>query len=134
MKFRAPLRSFCWRFRQHSRAAPLRIVSLTCAPMKWCCGSQRRHRQSDLAGARPSLSNVAALAHTVPVTEGWPRRRAPRARSGDRRRVHHANCGCATAPIEDTVLELDVPRNVGEALAQITTVAAAIGKPANARS
>ena len=81
----------------------------------------------------PAFSNVAALAHTVPVNRGLAEDIVPLA--PDLVIVGAYTTRTAVGLLRRLgvpVLELGVPASVDEALAQITTVAAALGTPAAA--
>ena len=115
-------------------AAPQRIVSLNlCADEMVLRLAAPGTVQSVTWLARdPSLSNVAALAETVAVNRGLAEDVVPLAPDLVIAGAYTTRTAVALLRrLKIPVLELDVPRNVEEALAQITTVAAAIGTPAN---
>ena len=115
-------------------AAPLRIVSLNlCADeMVLRLAAPGTVKSVTWLARDPSLSNVAALAHTVPVNRGLAEDVVPLAPDLVIAGAYTTRTAVALLRrLKIPVLELDVPRNVEEALAQITTVAAAIGTPAN---
>ncbi len=75
-----------------------------------------------------ALSNVAALAQTVPVNRGLAEEVVPLAPDLVIAGVHTTRTTVALLKrVGVAVLELGVPNSIDEALAQITTVAAALG-------
>ena len=117
-----------------AHAAPLRIVSLNlCADELVLRLAAPGTVQSVTWLARDrSLSNVAELAHAVSVNRGLAEDVVPLAPDLVIAGAYTTRTAVALLRrLKIPVLELDVPRNVDEALEQITTVAAAIGMPAN---
>lgn len=121
-------------FASGANPAPLRIVSLNlCADELVLRLAVPGTVKSVTWLARdPALSNVSALAHTVPVNRGLAEDVVPLAPDLVIAGAYTTRTAVALLRrLKIPVLELDVPRNVDEALAQIKTVAAAIGTPAN---
>ena len=116
-------------------AAPQRIVSLNlCADeLVLRLAAPGAVKSVTWLARDPAFSNVAALAHTVPVNRGLAEDIVPLA--PDLVIVGAYTTRTAVGLLRRLgvpVLELGVPASVDEALAQITTVAAALGTPAAA--
>ena len=115
-------------------AAPLRIVSLNlCADELVLRLAAPGTVQSVTWLARdPGLSNVAALAHAIPVNRGLAEDVVPLQPDLVIAGAYTTRTAVALLRrLKIPVLELDVPRTIDEAMAQITAVAAAIGMPEN---
>ena len=116
-------------------AAPQRIVSLNlCADeLVLRLAAPGTVKSVTWLARDPAFSNVAALAHTVPVNRGLAEDIVPLA--PDLVIVGSYTTRTAVGLLRRLgvpVLELGVPASVEEALAQITMVAAALGTPAAA--
>ena len=121
-------------FASTADAAPVRIVSLNlCADeMVLRLAAPGTVKSVTWLARDPALSNVAALAQTVPVNRGLAEDVVPLAPDLVLAGAYTTRTAVALLRrLKIPVLELDVPRNVDEALAQIAMVAAAIGTPVN---
>ena len=115
-------------------AAPQRIVSLNlCADeLVLRLAAPGTVKSVTWLARDATLSNVAALAQAVPVNRGVAEDVVPLAPDLVIAGAHTTRTAVAfLRRLNIQVLELDVPASVDEALAQITTVAAALGTPEN---
>ena len=135
MKIRCAIATFLLTgFASTASAAPLRIVSLNlCADeLVLRLAAPGTVKSVTWLARDPALSNVAALAQTVSVNRGLAEDVVPLAPDLVIAGAYTTRTAVALLRrLKIPVLELDVPRNVDEALAQITTVADAIGTQAN---
>ena len=116
-----------------SSAAPQRIVSLNlCADeLVLRLATPGTVKSVTWLARDPALSNVSALAHDVPVNRGLAEDVVPLAPDLVVAGAYTTRTAVALLKrLGIPVLELPVPSSVDEALAQITTVAAALGEPA----
>src|SRR5688500_8638369 len=114
-----------------ANAAPLRIVSLNlCADeLVLRLAAPGTVKSVTWLARDPGLSNVAALAEAIPVNRGLAEDVVPLAPDLVIAGAYTTRTAVSLLRrLKIPVLELDVPRTVEEALAQITTVAAAVGK------
>jgi iron complex transport system substrate-binding protein len=119
-------------FAHAADAAPLRIVSLNlCADeLVLRLASPGTVKSVTWLSRDPGLSNVSVLAQTVPTNRGLAEDVVPLAPDLVIAGAYTTRTAVALLRrLKIPVLELDVPRTVDEALAQITTVATAIGTP-----
>jgi iron complex transport system substrate-binding protein len=115
-----------------ANAAPSRIVSLNlCADeLVLRLAAPGTVKSVTWLARDPGLSNVAALAEAIPVNRGLAEDVVPLAPDLVIAGAYTTRTAVSLLRrLKIPVLELDVPRTVDEALAQITTVAAAIGRP-----
>ena len=115
-----------------STAAPQRIVSLNlCADeLVLRLAAPGTVKSVTWLARDPALSNVSALAQAVPVNRGLVEDIVPLAPDLVIAGAYTTRTTVAFLQrLGVPVLELDVPSSVDEALAQITTVAAALGTP-----
>ena len=116
-----------------SSAAPQRIVSLNlCADeLVLRLATPGTVKSVTWLARDPALSNVSALAHDVPVNRGLAEDVVPLAPDLVIAGAYTTRTAVALLKrLGIPVLELPVPSSVDAALAQITTVAAALGEPA----
>ncbi len=109
-------------FANAADAAPQRIVSLNlCADeLVLRLAAPGTVKSVTWLARDPALSNVAALAHTVPVNRGLAEDVVPLAPDLVIAGAYTTRTAVALLRrLKIPVLELDVPRNVDEALAQI---------------
>ncbi len=121
-------------FADAANATPLRIVSLNlCADeLVLRLAAPGTVKSVTWLARDPGLSNVAALAEAIPVNRGLAEDVVPLAPDLVIAGAYTTRTAVSLLRrLKIPVLELDVPRTVDEALAQITTVAAAIGRPEN---
>ena len=117
-----------------ANAAPLRIVSLNlCADeLVLRLAAPGTVKSVTWLARDPGLSNVAALAEAIPVNRGLAEDVVPLAPDLVIAGAYTTRTAVSLLRrLKIPVLELDVPRTVEEALAQITTVAAALGRSEN---
>ena len=115
-------------------AAPQRIVSLNlCADeLVLRLAAPGTVKSVTWLARDATLSNVSALAHTVPVNRGLAEDVVPLAPDLVIAGAYTTRTAVALLRrLNIEVLELGVPSSVDEALAQIKTVAAALGRPEN---
>lgn len=115
-------------------AAPQRIVSLNlCADeLLLRLAAPGTVKSVTWLARDPALSNVSAMAQAVPVNRGLAEDIVPLAPDLVIAGAYTTRTAVALLRrLGIPVLELGVPSSVDEALAQITTVAAALGTPAN---
>ena len=115
-----------------AHTAPLRIASLNlCADeLVLRLAAPGTVKSVTWLARDPGLSNVAALAQTVPVNRGLAEDVVPLAPDLVIAGAYTTRTAVALLRrLKVPVLEIDVPHNVDEALMQIETVAAAIGRP-----